>query len=53
MRRGLKRFNLIAEEILRSMEDRNLARKEKNYKKPDEIRKGLLSRGNCIRGYAI
>jgi len=30
---GLKRLNLTEEEILRSMEERNLARKEKNFKK--------------------
>ena len=42
---GLKKLNLTEEEILRSMEERNLARKEKNYKKADEIRGNLLSKG--------
>jgi len=42
---GLKRLNLTEEEILRSMEERNLARKEKNFKKADEIRGNLLSKG--------
>jgi cysteinyl-tRNA synthetase len=38
-------LNLTEEEILRYIEERNLARKEKNYKKADEIRKDLLSKG--------
>jgi cysteinyl-tRNA synthetase len=42
---GLKKLNLTDEEILRSIGERNLARKEKNYKKADEIRKDLLSKG--------
>jgi len=42
---GLKRLNLIEEEILRSIEERNLARKEKNWKRADEIRNALLSKG--------
>ncbi len=42
---GLKKLNLTEEEILRSVGERNLARKEKNYKKADEIRKDLLSKG--------
>src|SRR5512139_3977877 len=42
---GLKKLNLTEEEILRYMRERNLARKEKNYKKADEIRGTLLSKG--------
>jgi cysteinyl-tRNA synthetase len=42
---GLKKLNLNEEEILRSLEERNLAREEKDYKKADQIRKDLLSRG--------
>jgi cysteinyl-tRNA synthetase len=42
---GLKKLNLTEEEILRSIEERNLARKEKNYKRADEIRNDLLSKG--------
>ncbi len=42
---GLKKLNLIEEEILRSIEERNLARKEKNWKRGDEIRNDLLSKG--------
>jgi cysteinyl-tRNA synthetase len=42
---GLKRLNLTEEEVLRSIGERNLARKEKNYKKADEIRGNLLSKG--------
>jgi cysteinyl-tRNA synthetase len=42
---GLKKLNLAEKEILRSIEERNLARKEKNYQKADEIRKDLLSKG--------
>jgi len=42
---GLKKLNLTEEEILRSLGERNLARKEKNYKKADEVRKDLLSKG--------
>jgi len=42
---GLKKLNLTEEEILRSIEERNRARKEKNYNKADEIRKDLLSKG--------
>lgn len=42
---GLKKLNLTEEEILRTIDERNLARKEKNYKKADEIRKDLLSKG--------
>ena len=42
---GLKKLNLTEEEILRSIEERNLARKEKNWKRADEIRNELLSKG--------
>ncbi|MEW6374212.1 MAG: cysteine--tRNA ligase [Thermodesulfobacteriota bacterium] len=42
---GLKKLNLSEEEILRSIEERNVARKEKNWKKADEIRNDLLSKG--------
>ncbi len=42
---GLKRLNLAEEEILRLIDARNLARKEKNWKGADEIRNGLLSQG--------
>ena len=42
---GLKKLNFTEEEILRSIEERNLARKEKNYKRADEIRNDLLSKG--------
>jgi cysteinyl-tRNA synthetase len=42
---GLKRLNLTEEEILRSIEERNLARKDKNWKRADEIRNDLLSKG--------
>jgi len=42
---GLKKLNLTEEEILRSIEERNTARKGKNWKKADEIRSNFLSRG--------
>jgi cysteinyl-tRNA synthetase len=42
---GLEKLNLTEQEILRSIEERNLARKEKNWKRADEIRNDLLSRG--------
>jgi cysteinyl-tRNA synthetase len=42
---GLRRLNLAEEEILRRIDERNLARKEKNWKKADEIRNDLLSKG--------
>jgi cysteinyl-tRNA synthetase len=42
---GLKRLNLAEEEILRRIDERNLARKEKNWKRADEIRNDLLSKG--------
>jgi cysteinyl-tRNA synthetase len=42
---GLKRLNLTEQAILRSVEERNLARKEKNWKRADDIRNDLLSKG--------
>jgi cysteinyl-tRNA synthetase len=42
---GLKRLNLTEQTVLRSIEERNLARKEKNWKRADEIRNDLLSKG--------
>jgi cysteinyl-tRNA synthetase len=42
---GLKRLKLTEEEIFRSIEERNLSRKEKNWKRADEIRNDLLSKG--------
>jgi cysteinyl-tRNA synthetase len=42
---GLKKLNLSEEEILKLIEDRNTARKEKNWKRSDEIRNDLLSKG--------
>ncbi len=42
---GLKKLNLTEQAILRSIEERNLARKGKNWKRADEIRNDLLSKG--------
>jgi cysteinyl-tRNA synthetase len=42
---GLKKLDLAEEAILRSIAERNLARKEKNWKGADEIRNDLLSKG--------
>jgi cysteinyl-tRNA synthetase len=42
---GLKKLNLSEEEILKLIEDRNVARREKNWKRADEIRSALLSKG--------
>jgi cysteinyl-tRNA synthetase len=42
---GLKRLKLTEEEIFRSIEERNLSRKEKSWKRADEIRNDLLSKG--------
>jgi cysteinyl-tRNA synthetase len=42
---GLRRLNLAEGEILRLIDERNLARKEKNWKRADEIRNDLLSKG--------
>jgi len=42
---GLQKLTLSEEEILRLIEQRNDARKEKNWNRADDIRKGLLDRG--------
>jgi cysteinyl-tRNA synthetase len=42
---GLKRLKLSEEEIFKSIDERNAARKEKNWKKADELRNNLLSQG--------
>jgi cysteinyl-tRNA synthetase len=42
---GLRKLNLTEGEILRLIGERNLARKEKNWKRGDEIRNDLLSKG--------
>ncbi len=42
---GLKKLSLSEENILRLIEDRTAARKEKNWKRADEIRTDLLSKG--------
>jgi cysteinyl-tRNA synthetase len=42
---GLKKLSLTEQAILRSIEERNLARKEKNWRRADEIRNDLLSKG--------
>jgi cysteinyl-tRNA synthetase len=42
---GLKRLKLSEEEILKFIDERNAARKKKNWKKADEIRNDLLSEG--------
>jgi cysteinyl-tRNA synthetase len=42
---GLKRLKLSEEEILRFIDERNVARKEKNWEKADGIRNDLLSKG--------
>jgi cysteinyl-tRNA synthetase len=42
---GLKRLHLTEQAILVSIEERNLARKAKNWKRADEIRSDLLSKG--------
>jgi cysteinyl-tRNA synthetase len=42
---GLKRLNLSKEEIQKRIEERNAARKEKNWKRADEIRSDLFSKG--------
>ena len=49
---GLKRLNLTEEEILRSIGERNLARKEKSWKRADEIRNELLSKGIILEDTA-
>jgi len=42
---GLRRLNLSEEEILKLIEARDAARKEKNWKRADQIRSDLLSKG--------
>jgi cysteinyl-tRNA synthetase len=42
---GLKKLNLTEDQVLQSIEERNLARKGKNWKRADEIRGDLLSKG--------
>ena len=42
---GLKKLGVSEEEILRLIEERNAARKGKNWKKADDIRNDLLSKG--------
>jgi len=42
---GLKKLNLTEDEILKSIVERNQVRKEKNFKRADEIRTNLLSKG--------
>jgi len=42
---GLKKLNLSEEEIFKLIEERNVVRREKNWKRADEIRSDLLSRG--------
>jgi cysteinyl-tRNA synthetase len=41
---GLKKLNLSEEDITKRIEERNTARKEKDWKKADEIRQDLLSK---------
>ncbi len=45
---GLEKLSLTEKEILRSIEERNLARREKNWKRADEIRNDLLSKGVAL-----
>jgi cysteinyl-tRNA synthetase len=42
---GLQKLNLSEEEILRLIEKRNMARREKDWKRADEIRNDLLMKG--------
>ncbi|MDI6763810.1 MAG: cysteine--tRNA ligase [Thermodesulfobacteriota bacterium] len=42
---GLKKLGLSEEEILKLVEERNVARKNRNWKKADDIRNDLLSKG--------
>ncbi len=44
-REGLKRLGLSEEEILKHIDERNVARKNKDWNKADEIRNSLLSKG--------
>ncbi len=43
-----KVLNVSEEEIIRKMEDREKARKSKNYKEADRIRTELLEKGVCL-----
>ena len=42
---GLKKLTVSEEEILKLIEERNAARKEKNWKRADEVRNDLLAKG--------
>jgi cysteinyl-tRNA synthetase len=42
---GLKKLSLSEEQILHAVGERNLSRKEKNWKRADEIRNDLFSKG--------
>jgi len=42
---GIKKLGLSEEDIFKLIDERNLARKEKNYKRADEIRNDLLAKG--------
>jgi cysteinyl-tRNA synthetase len=42
---GLKKLNLSEEEIRKLIDERNIARREKNWKRSDEIRNDLLNQG--------
>jgi len=42
---GLTKLNITEEEILNLIGDRNAARKEKNWKRADEVRNELLNKG--------
>ena len=44
-REGLRKLNLTEEEIFKLIEERNNVRKEKNWKRSDQIRNDLLNRG--------
>ncbi len=44
-REGLKRLNLTEEEVLRRIDERNQARKEKNWERADKIRSDLFAKG--------
>jgi cysteinyl-tRNA synthetase len=49
---GLMKLNLTEQDILRSIEERNRARKERNWKRADEIRNDLLSKGIVLEDTA-
>jgi len=42
---GIKKLGLSEKDIFKLIDERNLARKEKNYKRADEIRNDLLAKG--------